>query len=104
MDSIEVHLDPVVQGQRLTIRSQGETEVARFSVQVWQLAPGPWKPRAVTEQPAVMAQTADGAQVYTIPSLDTGSYDRLALIITRLDPHETTDPIGDYHLSLEAAG
>jgi hypothetical protein len=102
MDFIEVHLDPALYGQPLTVRFQGTGAVARFNVQVWKLAPGPWKPRAVIEQPAVMAQTADGSQVYTIPSLDTETYDRLALIITRLDSGETADPLGTYHVTVDS--
>jgi hypothetical protein len=104
MDFIEVHLDPALHGQPLTVRFQGVGTVARFNVQVWKLAPGPWKPRAVTEQPAVMAPSADGAQVYTIPSLDTETYDRLALIITRLDSEEMADPFGGYQVTLESTG
>jgi hypothetical protein len=102
IDFVDVRLDPTTQDQPLTIRFEGEGEVARFNVQVWKLGPSPWKPRAVTEQPAVMARTADGAQVYTIPSLDTEKYDRLALIITRLDPDEKTDPAGDYSIALDS--
>jgi hypothetical protein len=49
-----------------------------------------------------MAQTTDGAQVYTIPSLDTETYDRLALIITRLDSGETADPQGTYHITVDS--
>jgi hypothetical protein len=100
MDFIDVRLDPTTRDQPLTIRFQGEGEVARFQVQVWQLAPGPWKPRAVTRQPGMMAPTADGAQVYTVSRLDTGTYDRLTLIITRLDADETIDPVGNYRVTL----
>jgi hypothetical protein len=69
-------------------------------MQVWKVGPGAWKPRAVTEQPTVMAPSADGAQVYTTANLDTEAYDRRALIIRRLDPHETTDPTGDYNITI----
>jgi hypothetical protein len=101
MDFIEVYLDPALYGQPLTVRFQGAGAVARFNVQVWKLAPGPWKPGAVIEQPAVMARTAGGAQVYTIPSLDTETYDRLVLIITRVDANEATDPNGNYRVVLD---
>ena len=37
MDFIELSLAPAAQRQPLTIRLQGEGEVARFSVQVWRL-------------------------------------------------------------------
>jgi hypothetical protein len=104
MDSIEVRLDPAMQNQPLTIRFRGKAATARFHVQVWKLAPGGWKPRAVTGQPDVMVQTADGAQIYTITSLDIDAYNGLALIITRIDSDETIDPMGNYRVVLEASG
>ena len=64
------------------------------------------KPLAVTPRPEIARQTTDGggAHVYTIPSLDTTAYDRLALIITRLDPDETLDPVGAYTVTLDSEG
>jgi hypothetical protein len=104
MDFIDVRLDPTTRDQALTIRFQGEGEVARFNVQVWKVGPGAWKPRAVTEQPEIVPDNPDGAHVYVIPSLDTEAYDRLALIITRLDAEEMADPVGDYRVTLESTG
>jgi len=40
--------------------------------------------------------------VYRIPSLDTTTSNRLAIIITRLDVDEMTDPVGDYRITIES--
>jgi hypothetical protein len=104
MDFVEVRLDPALQSQPLQISFQGKGTVARFNVQVWKVRSGPRKPRAVTEQPAVMAPSSDGARVYSIANLDTETYDRLVLIITRLDADEARDPAGDYAIVLDARG
>ena len=104
MDFVKVQLDPALHGQPLTQRFHAEGPVARFNVQVWKLAPGDAKPRAVTPQPENLPQNQDGAHTYAIPSLDTTAYYRLALIITRLDQAESTDPAGHYHITLHSAG
>jgi len=103
MDFVELLLDPRVHGQPLVIWVQGEGAVARFNVQVWKLGPdlAGIKPRAVEVAPESAPQAEDGAQVYAIPNVDTTAYDRLALIITRLDSDETIDPVGNYQIKLE---
>jgi hypothetical protein len=58
-------------------------------------------PRALTPQPETIAQNQANAHVYLIPQLDTTAYNRLALIITRLDADEATDPAGSYRITLE---
>jgi hypothetical protein len=101
MDFIELSLDPSVQGQPLTVRFQGDGEVARFSVQVWQLGSGEKKPRALTPQPETVAKNQGAAHAYVIPPLDAMTCDRLALIITRLDPDETADGVGAYSFTVD---
>jgi hypothetical protein len=101
MDFIEVGLDPAVHNRPLMVKIQGEGAVARFNVQIWQLASGAERPWAVTPQPENVPQNMDGAHTYLIPHLDTTAYDRLALIITRLDSHESADPAGNYRITLE---
>jgi hypothetical protein len=49
----------------------------------------------------MVQQDGGGAHAYTIPQLDTSAYDRLALIITRLDADETADPLGSYRVTME---
>ncbi len=103
MDFIEVKLERAVHGQPLSIKVQGEGTAARFNVQVWQLGPGYAKPRPVTPAPESAAQNQDGAHVTVIPQVDTIKANRLALIITRLDPDEAADPIGHYRVTLGPA-
>jgi hypothetical protein len=40
----------------------------------------------------------NGSWAYTLPRIDTNVYDRIGLIITRLDNQESLDPLGEYHL------
>jgi hypothetical protein len=101
MDFIEVRLDPTVQDQPLTIRFQALAAATRFSVQIWMLASGEATPRAITRQPETFGHYRDESYVYTLRKVDTSAYNRLALIITRLDPDEATDPAGKYHITLE---
>lgn len=103
MDFVEVSLDPAVHNQPVTVTFQGEGTVAQFNVQIWKLGPGGAKPRAVTPHPETIPQNRGDVHTYFIPHLDTTTYDRLAFLITRLDSDETTDPAGNYHITLEAA-
>jgi hypothetical protein len=100
MDFVEIGLNPMLRGQPLTVRFQGEGDAARFNLQVWQLKWGETGPRAVTPQPEVVGRGPDGAYVYHISAVDTTAYDRLALIITRIDADEIADPIGAYLVTL----
>jgi hypothetical protein len=100
MDFVELALGRPAHGKPLRIRFEGESAVSRFSVQVWKLRSGLRAPRAITLKPETVAREPDGGQVYVIPSVDTMAYDRLALIITRLDPDETDDPIGGYTITV----
>jgi hypothetical protein len=102
-DLLEVTLDRSVQGQGLTVRFRAEGSQARFSVQIWKLGPGYAKPSPVTSRPESLPQNADGSYSYFIPQVDRTVVNRLALIITRLDPDETADPLGGYAITLEPA-
>jgi hypothetical protein len=103
MDFVEVGLSPTLRGQPLTIRLQREGKIARFNVQIWKLGSSGSRPRTVTLQPEQLPQNQDGVHVYAIPHVDTTVYDRLALIITRVDGEETADPHGNYRVTLDAA-
>jgi hypothetical protein len=101
MDFLKVTLDESVQGKQLRLEFQGEGELADFHVQMWKLGPGetqPGRPRAVTAEPEVLHLTGDGAHFASIPQIDVTTYDRLALIITRLDKNERADPVGGYRI------
>jgi hypothetical protein len=104
MDFLEIGLDAPTHGQPLTVRFQGDGDsgAARFNLQVWRLKWGETGPRAVTPQPEVVGRGPDGAYVYHIPAVDTTTYDRLALIITRLDSDEAIDPVGAYRVTIES--
>ena len=102
MDFIEVQLDPARQGQPLTVMVEAEGAVAHFNVEVWKLNSGKEKPHALTPQPENATQDAKGTHAFMIPSVDTTAYDRLALIITRLDADESADPVGKYRVTLKS--
>jgi hypothetical protein len=125
MDFVEVELDPGMQGQSLAVRLEGAGDVARFNVEIWKLARGEAqpgvaasqvqfppgdsnagsatlpRPSALTPQPETVPQSRDGGHLYVIHSVDLSAYDRLALLITRLDADEAVDPLGEYHITLE---
>ncbi len=102
MDFIELSLDPTVQVRALTVKFQGQGDVARFSVQVWRLRSAEGQARALTPQPETILQGSGGAYTYTISQLDTTKFERLALIIVRLDAAESMDPAGRYNVTLHS--
>jgi hypothetical protein len=110
-DLIEVSLDSGLEGNALTIAfcSQG----AHFGVQAWQLHEDDVGPRRVaraqtgvhgrTPHPQALSGDCSQSCTYTIPHLDAPQIDRLALIVVRLDPDETTDPVGSYQVVVDSA-
>jgi hypothetical protein len=101
MDFVEVRLGRALDGQplRITLQSEGAT----FGIQLWKLRDGKTKPHAITQKPELMEETSGGLYSLTIPYVDTAQYDRLALIVVRLDPGERLDPAGDYYLTLDSS-
>jgi hypothetical protein len=107
MDFVEVVLDDKVNGQPLTLGFKGDPEGgAEFSVQLWKLMDDgtgtSWQPSLTASSPAetLIQKTADGRLLYTIPEIDTGVYNRLGLMITRLDSQEDLDAGATYTLEL----
>jgi hypothetical protein len=112
-DLIEIALAPDLHGEPLTIafRSAG----ARFSVQAWKLysaprGPGPGQSGEGKARAQTLAQNAEALSGdcsaecrYVLARLDAEQYDRIALIVVRLDPHEEADPSGAYRLTVDAA-
>lgn len=107
MDFVDVILDPAADGQPLTLEIHGAPGAdAEFHVQLWKLmgAGEGMRPRRVPTQTmapeVLMTANGDGHLVYTIPAIDTTAYNRLGLIITRVDAKEGLDPIGAYTIVL----
>lgn len=82
------------------------TSDAVFSVLLWPLTDlgEGVKPRRISAE-AGAAQilqrvNPDGSLTFVIPAIHWATYDRLGLIITRLDAQEALDPIGAYTVGL----
>ena len=75
-------------------------------MQLWKLmdAGGGLRPQRVPAQTtapeALRRADGDGHLIYTIPAIDTAAYNRLGLIITRVDARESSDPVGAYTIVL----
>jgi hypothetical protein len=109
MDFADVILDPAADGQPLTIKFYPAPGAdAAFNVQLWKLMdPGTGaRPRRVPAQTAsteILTRAGpDGHLSYVIPAIDTTAYNRVGLIVTRLDAKESSDPIGEYTILLHA--
>ena len=62
---------------------------------------GPQRVPTQTTTPQVLTRTnADDHLSYVISAIDTSAYNRLGLIITRVDAKEGSDPIGEYIIVL----
>jgi hypothetical protein len=108
IDFVDVMLDPRTQGQSLTIEFSGapggNTE---FSVESWKLMDSGTPDGSskvmfqVVGPPQLTRKATDGYSLYTISGIDTATYNRLGLIITRLDSAEDSDPVGAYTIVLQ---
>jgi hypothetical protein len=105
MDFVELVLSPELNGQQLTIEFYDNPAAAsEFNVQILLLkgiqASG--KSKRINPQTISLAEAAssngDESLVYTIPGIETSEYDRIGLIINRLDNQESADPIGAYNI------
>ncbi len=99
-DLVEVALDGAANGKPLTIEVRGVGAAdAVFDVQLWKLSGGGEAARSAV--PETLESTgADGQLVYAVPAIDATAYNRLGLVITRLDAGEGTDPEGAYTVVL----
>jgi hypothetical protein len=98
-DLIEIPLEPEADGRPLQIVLRSES--ARFSVRAWRLHGADGGMQALTPHPEALSGSCRTGCRYTVRRLDRARYDRLALIIVRLDPHERADPVGGYQLRLD---
>jgi hypothetical protein len=110
MDFVDVILYGKADGQSLAVELYGAPgSAAEFTVQVWELkypGEGP-RPQPVSTQgadPKILAKTNPGGKLsHVIPAIDTTEYNRLGLIITRVDANERLDPVGEYTIVLRPA-
>ena len=101
IDLVEVVLEGAAHGQSLTVELHGSPAgSAEFRLEVWQvmaagrrLLPAALAPEAAVSRP-------DGSLSFSLPELDLARYNRLGLIITRVDGGERLDPVGSYTLVL----
>jgi hypothetical protein len=116
-DLIELYLDPRSRGQDLTVKLEGTG--ARFALQVWmvngnradrqaarlgaKLGDIGGRPRKLSARPVYVRASQGGVQTFTLSHLDPSECDRLALIITRLDADEDSDPEGAYRIGVNSA-
>jgi hypothetical protein len=98
-DLIEIPLDAEADAQPLSVVLQGEG--AQFSVRAWRLRGKEGEMQALTPHPEALSGDCRSGCRYTIRRLDPERYDRLALIVVRLDPHERADPVGAYRITIE---
>jgi hypothetical protein len=109
VDFVDVILDPASNGRPLTFDFYGASGAeAEFDVQLWKLMDlgGGAQPQRVPSHTAapevLMGADGDGHMVYTIEAIDTTAYNRLGLIITRVDAQESSDRVGAYTIVLRA--
>lgn len=106
IDLVDVMLDPATDGRPLTIEFRAMSAPGvEFSVQVVPLAgsgegSAPLRGAADTVAGEILSVGADGQRSTLIPADRTASYNRLGLIITRLDAAETSDLLGEYAIVL----
>jgi len=106
---VEIHLDQTLDGQALTIECLSED--TSLSLQVWKLRTDPLGARNPAQGlTGVFAQTPVSVRVegdcrsgcrYEIADLDLESYDRLAVILVRLDANQDESGSGAYRLTVE---
>jgi hypothetical protein len=98
-DLIEITLDQSLDRRPLQIafHSQG----ARFSVRLWRLRQGEdGDLHALTSEPEALWGTCSKECVYTVRRLDLTEYDRIALVVVRLDPNEEAGHGGQYQFDM----
>jgi hypothetical protein len=106
---IEVMLGASSRARPMTIEIRSARDGdASFAVQVWELfdegrGRGPRPVPAQADGPARLGTMEPGERLaYTVPSIDLADVNRIALIITRVDANEGSDPVGEYTIRLQA--
>jgi hypothetical protein len=107
IDFVDIRLDPSTRGKPLTVEiAPAPGSSADFSVQVLRLKEDEngALPRRVDDDlrsPEILARDdVDGAIYYRLPAIEPDEFNRIALIITRIDTQEKTDPVGGYTIAV----
>ncbi len=100
MDFLEITLARRSFSQPVIISFEGKSDETRFNVQLWQVRRASPKQRAITPYPESLPVNPDGGYRIVLPSQDDLEFDRLALIITRVDAQENVDTNGTYTVSI----
>ncbi len=100
MDFIEINLDNGDQLDTIQIIVKGNNDESRFNVQVWPIKKALPNDYFMTVDPFIMQRHTDGTSSYIFDASDTTQGTKLALIITRLDAGEATDPNGIYTVTV----
>jgi hypothetical protein len=109
VDFVEVALEPPTDGGSLVVELYGEFAAgAEFGVQLVKLTSSGHGdesrvPSSTTPAESFTRDTATGRQTAVVSGLDSGAFNRLGLVITRLDNHERSDPVGAYTLVIRPA-
>jgi hypothetical protein len=107
IDLVELALPPSLNGRTLQVDFASLAGPGfEFRVEVWKTQSvvgdtGPGRRAAQPDEPP-SGVTENGRLTLEIPEADTAEFDGLALIITRLDPHENTETAGAYSLKFLA--
>ena len=102
MDFIEITLENRSYKQPVIVSVEGGSDIAQLNVQLWKVRRASPKQYAISTNPEELSQQPDGNYMQVVPSQDTMSYDKLVLIITRLDSLEPEDPEGIYTITVES--
>jgi hypothetical protein len=105
MDFIDLQLQPEVNGQPLTIELYAQAQGgAQYHVQLLKLqklgGSGMSSQRMVQVSPPEMLrnEVPDATLSLSIPAVELDTYNRIGIIITRVDAREHLDPVGAYTL------
>ena len=107
IDLIELELDPSVKGETLQLEFDSLAEPhLEFHVELWKTKVNhesnePEHGSPIPDKPVSVA-TENGSLVIEMPTVNSADFNGLGLIITRIDPHEKTEPTGAYSIKLLA--
>ena len=103
MDFIDIGLDPTLDGSSLALEFEHiAAGAAEFEVQLWLLKHEGGSGLQRIPAQIGLGKNLDGRLVYILPEIDSDVFNRLGLIVVRLDSHEDEDPKGEYTIKLSS--